>query len=199
VPRQIAYTVAAIFEIGVYDYDERFVVMPMADAQTLLLSGDSVGMIEVQVTDPDKVGEIMAPVQKKLDGRAVVTDWKTINAALFEALAVERVAMFVVLSIIVLVAVFNILSSLIMLVRAKTRDIAICARWGASRKSLLKVFVTIGFVIGALGTAGRAGAGLCLPVLPPIDRPRDRDYHRAEPVGSFDPLPDRTAQPQRSG
>jgi lipoprotein-releasing system permease protein len=89
----------------------------------------------------------------------VVTDWKTINAALFEALAVERVAMFVVLSIIVLVAVFNILSSLIMLVRAKTRDIAILRTMGATRrKSLLKIFVTTGFVIGALGT--RAGLAL---------------------------------------
>ena len=159
VPREIAYEVAAIFEIGVYDFDERFVVMPMRDAQTLLLAGDSVGMIEVQVTDPDRVSEILAPVAQKLAGRAVVTDWKTINASLFEALAVERVAMFVVLSIIVLVAVFNILSSLIMLVRAKTRDIAILRTMGASRRSLLKIFVTAGFLIGALGTFAGLGLG----------------------------------------
>ena len=159
VPREIAYEVAAIFEIGVYDFDERFVVMPMRDAQTLLLAGDSVGMIEVQVTDPDRVSEILAPVAQKLAGRAVVTDWKTINASLFEALAVERVAMFVVLSIIVLVAVFNILSSLIMLVRAKTRDIAILRTMGASRRSLLKIFVTAGFLIGALGTFTGLGLG----------------------------------------
>jgi lipoprotein-releasing system permease protein len=95
---------------------------------------------------------------RKLAGQAVVTDWKTINASLFEALAVERVAMFVVLSIIVLVAVFNILSSLIMLVRAKTRDIAILRTMGATRKSLLKIFVTTGFIIGMLGTV----AGLAL-------------------------------------
>ncbi|MFM5955118.1 MAG: lipoprotein-releasing ABC transporter permease subunit [Novosphingobium sp.] len=158
VPRQISYHVAAVFEIGVYDYDERFVVMPMQDAQTLLLSGDSIGMIEVQVTDPDHVSELLAPVARKLEGKAVITDWKTINASLFEALAVERVAMFVVLSIIVLVAVFNILSSLIMLVRAKTRDIAILRTMGATRRSLLKIFVTIGFVIGSLGTL----AGLAL-------------------------------------
>ena len=159
VPRQIAYRVAAIFEIGVYDYDERFVVMPMQDAQTLLLLGDSVGMIEVQVDDPDVAAETLAPLGQQLAGRAVVSDWKTINASLFEALAVERVAMFVVLSIIVLVAVFNILSSLIMLVRAKTRDIAILRTMGASRRSLLKVFVTIGFVIGALGTLAGLGLG----------------------------------------
>ena len=152
VPRQIGYRVAAIFEIGVYDYDQAFVVMPMQDAQTLMLSGDTVGMIEVTTVDPDRVGEILAPVKRKLEGQAVVTDWKTINASLFEALAVERVAMFVVLSIIVLVAVFNILSSLIMLVRAKTRDIAILRTMGATRRSLIKVFVTAGFLIGALGT-----------------------------------------------
>lgn len=152
VPREIAYRVAAIFEIGVFDFDERFVVMPIEDAQTLLLAGDSIGMIEVQVTDPDAVTEILKPVAQRLAGQAVVTDWRTMNASLFEALAVERVAMFVVLSIIVLVAVFNILSSLIMLVRAKTRDIAILRTMGAGRKSLLKVFVTVGFVVGALGT-----------------------------------------------
>jgi lipoprotein-releasing system permease protein len=152
VPREIAYHVAAIFEIGVFDFDERFVVMPIEDAQTLLLAGDSIGMIEVQVTDPDAVTEILKPVTQRLAGQAVVTDWRTMNASLFEALAVERVAMFVVLSIIVLVAVFNILSSLIMLVRAKTRDIAILRTMGAGRKSLLKVFVTVGFVVGALGT-----------------------------------------------
>ena len=152
VPRQIGYQVAAIFEIGVYDYDEAFVVMPMQDAQTLLLTGDTVGMIEVTTNDPDHVEQILAPVKRKLAGQAVVTDWKTINASLFEALAVERVAMFVVLSIIVLVAVFNILSSLIMLVRAKTRDIAIMRTMGATRRSLMKIFVTTGFVIGALGT-----------------------------------------------
>ena len=158
VPREISYHVAAIFEIGVYDYDERFVVMPMADAQTLLLLGDAVAMIEIQVDDPDNVSEILAPVSQKLTGQAVIADWKTINASLFEALVVERVAMFVVLSIIVLVAVFNILSSLIMLVRAKTRDIAILRTMGATRQSLLRIFMAIGLVVGTLGTA----AGLAL-------------------------------------
>jgi lipoprotein-releasing system permease protein len=132
--------------------------MPIPDAQTLLLTGDSVGMIEVKTNDPDNVSAILAPLTRKLAGQAVVSDWKTINASLFEALAVERVAMFVVLSIIVLVAVFNILSSLIMLVRAKTRDIAILRTMGATRRSLLKIFVATGFLIGVLGTA----AGLIL-------------------------------------
>lgn len=158
VPRQVGYTVTAIFEVGIYDYDEAFVVMPIPNAQTLLLTGDTVNNIEVTTTDADRVGEILAPLARKLQGQAVLSDWKTNNLSLFEALQVERVAMFFALSIIVLVAAFNILSSLVMLVRSKTRDIAILRTMGATRKSLLKIFVTTGSVIGALGTA----AGLLL-------------------------------------
>ena len=158
VPRIVSYRVAAIFEVGIYDYDKAFVVMPIADAQTLLMMGDAVGMITVTTTDPDKVGEILRPLIPKIGNQGLITDWRQMNATLFEALQVERVAMFVVLSIIVLVAVFNILSSLIMLVRAKTRDIAILRTMGATRMGLIKVFVTIGTAIGALGIV----AGLIL-------------------------------------
>jgi len=156
--RQIGYEVGAIFEVGIYDYDEKFVVLPIEDAQTLLLMGDQIGMIEVTVDDPDRVGEILAPVADKLAGQVVIADWKTINSALFEALQVERVAMFFALSFMVLVAAFNILSSLVMLVRAKTRDIAIMRTMGATRRSLTKIFVTTGTTIGAIGTV----AGLLL-------------------------------------
>lgn len=158
VPRQVAYQVAAIFEVGIYDYDKAFVVMPIEDAQTLLLLGDVVNMIEVETVDADKVGQILEPLAGKIAGRAVINDWRQMNASLFEALAVERVAMFVVLSIIVLVAVFNILSSLIMLVRAKTRDIAILRTMGASRAGLVRIFMTVGVTIGTLGMV----AGLIL-------------------------------------
>ena len=158
VPREISYEVAAIFEIGVYDYDKAFVVMPIEDAQSLMLMGDQIGMIEIKTTDPDRVNEILRPLLPKIANKGLVVDWKTMNATLFEALAVERVAMFVVLSIIVLVAVFNILSSLIMLVRAKTRDIAILRTMGASRQSLLKIFMTVGVLIGSAGIV----AGLIL-------------------------------------
>src|SRR3546814_1316565 len=82
-------------------------------------------MIEVQTTDPDKVGAILEPLREKVAAQAVISDWRSMNSSLFEALSVERVAMFVILSLIVLVAAFNIVSSLIMLVRAKTRDMAI--------------------------------------------------------------------------
>ncbi|MDP5103620.1 MAG: lipoprotein-releasing ABC transporter permease subunit [Erythrobacter sp.] len=156
--RQVGYEVGAIFEVGIYDFDERFVVLPIKDAQTLLLMGDSIGMIEVTVDDPDRVGEILEPLQAQLTGKAVISDWKTINSALFEALQVERVAMFFALSFMVLVAAFNILSSLVMLVRAKTRDIAIMRTMGATRRNLLKIFVTTGSTVGAIGTV----AGLVL-------------------------------------
>ena len=152
VPRIVSYQVAAIFEVGVYDYDKAFVVMPMSEAQTLLMLGDAVGMVEVQTTDPDKVGQILAPLKPKIAIIGQISDWRDMNASLFEALAVERVAMFVVLSLIILVAVFNILSSLIMLVRAKTRDIAILRTMGASRGALMRVFMIVGTTIGTLGT-----------------------------------------------
>jgi len=151
VPRIVSYTVGAIFEVGIFEYDKAFVVMPMQDAQTLLMMGDQVGMVEVQVDDPDNVGETLAPLQPIVKGKGIIVDWRQMNSALFEALEVERIAMFVVLCIIILVAAFNIASSLIMLVRAKTRDIAILRTMGASRKSMLRIFMTVGLSIGAMG------------------------------------------------
>jgi lipoprotein-releasing system permease protein len=162
VPRQLPYEIGAIFEIGVYDYDKAFVILPMPDAQKLLLMGDKVGMVEVKTEDPDQVGPILQPLAEAVRGQAVVVDWRQMNASLFEALQVDRVVSFVILSLIILVAVFNILSSLIMLVRAKTRDIAILRTMGASRASLLRIFVTVGLSIGTLGTMAGAGLGFVL-------------------------------------
>ena len=156
--RQVGYEVGAIYEVGIYTFDEKFVMMPLQDAQTLLLMGDSIAQIEVTVEDPDRVGEILEPVAQRLTGRAVIADWKSMNSALFEALQVDRVVTFFALSFMVVVAAFNILSSLVMLVRAKTRDIAIMRTMGATRRSLLKIFVTTGSTIGAIG----AIAGLAL-------------------------------------
>ena len=151
VPRIVSYTVGAIFEVGVYDYDKAYVVMPMEDAQTLLMMGDQVGMIKIESTDPDHIGEYLAPLEPMVRGRGIIVDWKQMNSALFEALEVERVAMFVVLCIIILVAAFNIASSLIMLVRSKTRDIAILRTMGATRRAVLRIFMTVGLSIGAVG------------------------------------------------
>ncbi|HMO75406.1 MAG TPA: lipoprotein-releasing ABC transporter permease subunit [Sphingopyxis sp.] len=152
VPREISYRVAAVFEIGVYDFDKAYVVMPMEDAQILLLTGDQVGMIEIKISDPDRVGQVLAPLQQKVAAQAVIADWRSMNSALFEALSIERVAMFVILSLIILVASFNIVSSLIMLVRAKTRDMAILRTMGAPRDAVMRIFMAIGLSIGITGT-----------------------------------------------
>lgn len=162
VPRQIGYTITGVFEVGIYDFDERMVIMPMQSAQTLLMMGDAITAIEVTTEDPDMVREIMDPLATSLSDRAVVTIWQEMNASLFEALQVERAAMALALGIIVLVAAFNILSSLVMLVRSKTRDIAIMRTMGARRKSLLKIFVTTGSVIGIIGTFAGLSLGFIL-------------------------------------
>ena len=162
VPRIVSYTVGAIFEVGVYDYDKAFVVMPMQDAQTLLMLGDAVGIVEIKTNDADRVGQILAPLAPKIALQGELRDWRQMNASIFEALSVERVVMFFVLSLIILVAAFNILSSLIMLVRAKTRDIAILRTMGATRGAMLRIFMTVGVTVSVLGTGLGLGLGFLI-------------------------------------
>jgi len=152
VPRIVSYRVAAIFEVGVYEYDNSYVIMPMEDAQTLLMLGDSVAQIRIQTADADEVDRILAPLAPKIRSVGAIQDWKQMNSSLFQTIEIERVMMFIILSIIIIVAAFNILSSLIMLVRAKTRDIAILRTMGATRGAMIRIFVTIGLSIGVLGT-----------------------------------------------
>lgn len=160
-PRIVAFRIVATFEVGIFDYDKAFVVMPMETAQTFLRLGDAVGMIEVVSEDPDRIGATLAPLERRVAPLGVIVNWQQMNAELFEALIVERTVMFWVLSIIILVAVFNILSSLIMLVRAKTKDIAILRTMGATRGALMRVFMLVGTIIGGLGI----GLGLLLGFL----------------------------------
>ncbi len=151
--RSVSYTVEAIFEVGVYDFDKIFIVMPIEDAQTLLLLGDAVSMVEMDTNAPDNVQQIVAPLVDKVGRSGQIVDWRQMNRELFEALQVDRVVSFTVLSIILVVASFNIVSSLIMLVRSKTRDIAVLRTMGATRGGLMRIFVTVGTTIGALGVA----------------------------------------------
>lgn len=153
--RTVQYKVGAVFEVGVYDYDKTYIILPMEDAQTLMLLGDSVGMVRIDTNNPDKIEQIVGPLQDKVRDAGQITDWRQMNRELFEALSVDRTVSFTVLSIILVVASFNIISSLIMLVRAKTRDIAVLRTMGATRGSMMKVFVVVGTTIGAVGV----GAG----------------------------------------
>lgn len=162
VPRIVAYRIVAVFEVGIYDYDKAFVVMPMADAQTLLRLGDAVGIIEIVTNDPDYVDTILKPIAGRVGRSGVIASWQQTNSALFDALVVEKTVMFWVLSIMVLLAVFNILSSLLMLVRAKARDIAILRTMGASHGALMRIFMTVGTLIGGLGIALGLALGFAL-------------------------------------
>lgn len=161
-PRIVPFRIVATFEVGIFDYDKAFVVMPMESAQTMLRMGDAVGMIEIVTNDPDQIGAITAPLERRVAPLGVIVTWQQMNSELFEALVVERTVMFWVLSIIILVAVFNILSSLIMLVRAKTKDIAILRTMGASRAALMRVFMLVGTLIGGLGIALGLGLGFLI-------------------------------------
>jgi lipoprotein-releasing system permease protein len=125
--------------------------MPIQDAQELLLMGNQVGLVEIETSNPDKVEQIVAPLQRLVQGRGVIVDWRQMNSALFQALDLERVVMFIIVCIVVLVAAFNIASSLIMLVRSKTRDIAILRTMGATRRAILRIFMTVGLAIGVTG------------------------------------------------
>lgn len=151
-PRIASYTVVAVFEVGIYDYDNAFVFLPMDVAQTYFAMGDAVGAIEIVVDDPDLVAERMRPLVPQVQPVGVISDWRSLNQALFSALEVERNVMFLILTIIILVAAFNIISSLIMLVRAKNKDIAILRTMGASRAAMMRIFVAAGTSIGVIGT-----------------------------------------------
>lgn len=158
--RSVKYKVQAIFEVGIYDYDKIFVVMPMEDAQTLLLLGDAVSMIEMDTVDPENVAKIIAPLAPKVGSRGQIVDWRMMNRELFEAISLDQTVSFTVLSIILVVAAFNIISSLIMLVQSKRRDIAVLRTMGASQGALMRIFVTVGTTIGALGVLAGAILGL---------------------------------------
>lgn len=159
-PRLLAYRVAAIFEVGVYDYDNVFVFMPLEAAQTFFRLPGAVSGIELVIDDPDKIDMRMAPIRPKLQGIGEITDWRQMNRAFFTALVVERNVMFWILTLIIIVAAFNIISSLIMLVRAKSRDIAILRTMGASKGAVMRVFILTGSLIGGAGTFLGFGLGV---------------------------------------
>ncbi len=150
--RSLGYPVVAIIEIGVYTYDEAFIGMRMEEAQAFFSMGEAITTIEYFLDDPDKVDDVVVNFYDIVGKRAHVTHWKLFNNAIVGAMEVERVAMFLVLSIIVLVAVFNVGSSLYMLVKDKSGDIAILRTMGAKRGSIRRIFITVGMFVGVFGT-----------------------------------------------
>jgi lipoprotein-releasing system permease protein len=146
------FTVKALFESGMYEYDSSMVYLSLADAQDFLSLGDEVTGIELRVEDIDKSDIIARDLQQNLDYPYWTKDWKMMNKSLFSALKLEKVTMFIILIMIVLVGALNIISSLVMLVMEKTRDIAILRTMGASSKSIMSIFIFQGLFVGLIGT-----------------------------------------------
>jgi len=151
-PRVKRFQVTGIFEFGMFDYDSTFAYISLPRAQEFLRIGDVATTIEITVRDIYKAGVIAQRIKKELGPAYFTKDWMEMNKKLFSALKLEKVMMFILLSLIVGVAAFNIISTLIMVVMEKYRDIAILKSMGARRSSIMKVFVFEGFIVGLVGT-----------------------------------------------
>ena len=165
-PRVKAYPIVAIFEIGMSEYDSTIVFLPLAEAQLYFNLEGTVQTIEIFANDPDNVDALRAPIEEAAARQVFVTDWRQRNRTFFSALQVERNVMFMILTLIVLVAALNIISGLIMLVKDKGHDIAILRTMGATRGSILRIFLMTGAAIGVVGTLAGVLLGIvvCLNV-----------------------------------
>ena len=151
-PRVKTYQVAALFNVGMYEYDNSFIYAPLAAAQLFFRLPEEVSNLEVFVDDPDRVREERHLITTALGGQVRIVDWQQANSSLFNAVEIERNVMFLILTLIIVVAAFNIISSMIMMVKDKGRDIAILRTMGASRAMILRIFMLSGASIGILGT-----------------------------------------------
>ena len=151
-PRIKTYQVAALFNVGMYEYDNSFIYAPLGAAQLFFRLPDQVSSLEVFVADPDRVREEGRQIAAALGGHARIVSWQQANSSLFNAVEIERNVMFLILTLIILVAAFNIISSMIMMVKDKGRDIAILRTMGASRAMILRIFMLSGASIGVVGT-----------------------------------------------
>jgi lipoprotein-releasing system permease protein len=156
-----SYPIVAVFEIGMSEYDANVAYMPLAEAQEYFQSEDGVSAIEIMVDRPDDIDAYLKPLNDAARGRLQFVTWKRTNETFFNALEVERNVMFLILTLIILVAALNIVSGLIMLVKDKGRDIAILRTMGATSGAVLRIFFMTGAAIGSLGTL----AGLLLGVV----------------------------------
>jgi lipoprotein-releasing system permease protein len=160
VPRLRAYKVAATFNIGMYEYDSSFIFMPLKAAQVYFQLPKAVSNLEVFVTKPDDARDIGHKILRTVKGTGRLHDWQQANKSFFNAIQVERNVMFLILTLIILVAAFNIISSLIMLVKDKGRSIAILRTMGATRGMIMRIFVLAGGSVGVIGTLLGFGLGL---------------------------------------
>jgi lipoprotein-releasing system permease protein len=186
VPHDRKFRVAAIFESGMYEYDSSMAFISLGEAQDFLGFDDRVTGVEVKVTDVYRVERIGEAVQKKLGYPYWTKDWKQMNRSLVSALRLEKLTMFIILLMIVLVGALNIISTLVMVVMEKTRDVAILRAMGATGRSIMAVFMFQGLLVGVIGTLSGllSGLGLChiLAKYQFIDLPSDIYYISKLPV-----------------
>ena len=159
-PRVKTYHVVALFNVGMYEYDNSFIYAPLDAAQLFFRLPVAVSNLEVFTADPDRVREQRRLIGAALAGRVRIVDWQQANSSLFNAVEIERNVMFLILTLIIVVAAFNIISSMIMMVKDKGRDIAILRTMGASRSMILRIFVLSGASIGIIGTVAGFILGL---------------------------------------
>ncbi|EEZ32770.1 lipoprotein-releasing ABC transporter permease subunit [Brucella sp. 6810] len=171
-PRVKAYPIVAIFEIGMSEYDSSIVMMPLSEAQLFFNQEGKVQSLEIFVDNPDKVDAMRAPVEEAAARQLSLVDWRQRNQTFFSALEVERNVMFMILTLIVLVAALNIISGLIMLVKDKGHDIAILRTMGATRGAVMRIFLMTGAAIGVTGTV----AGVILGVVVCLNVERLREF-----------------------
>jgi lipoprotein-releasing system permease protein len=165
-PRVKAYPIVAIFEIGMSEYDSSFIFMPLHEAQEYFRTAEGVTALEIMVREPDRVAALVPQVASTAGSCCEIITWQETNRSFFSALQVERNVMFLILTLILIVAALNIVSGLIMLVKDKGRDIAVLRTMGATRGSVMRVFFISGASIGVVGTlAGFAlGTVFCLNI-----------------------------------
>ncbi len=160
IPRSRTYKVGVIFDVGMYEYNNGFVFMPLESAQTFFKMKGRVNSLEVMAKNPDVAERIKGQIIQAIGDDVRLYDWKQANSSFINALKVERNVMFLILTLIILVAAFNIISSMIMLVKDKGRDIAIMRTIGATRGSMLRIFILTGASIGVVGTLSGAALGI---------------------------------------
>ena len=165
-PRVKSYRVLATIEVGMSEYDSTFAFMPLAEAQLFFNKENVVSALEVMVADPDRMDDYKLAVEAAAGRSVFLVDWRQRNSTFFSALQVERNVMFLILTLIVLVAALNIVSGLIMLVKDKGQDIGILRTMGATQGAILRVFFITGASIGVVGTFAGFALGLvvCLNV-----------------------------------
>jgi lipoprotein-releasing system permease protein len=160
VPRSKKYRIVALFEVGMFEYDSGFVFMPLEAAQIYFQSKNAVTNIEVFLDDPDRVQSIRVEILRAAGMPSRIVDWQQANASFFNAIKVERNVMFLILTLIILVAAFNIISGMIMMVKDKGRDIAILRTMGATRGMIMRIFLLAGASVGIIGTTAGFALGV---------------------------------------